>query len=234
MGGIVEGSQRSLCGIVALVMKDYYKVLGVEKDATATEIKNAFRRLAKEHHPDHHPGDKKAEARFKEVSEAYGVVGDAAAKEEYDRIVLGSYGTYRVQERPVNPEIYVSQNLEKLYEAGHDDTRGYLLKNIPKLRAEIETVRKLTKEKIGYDAFKPKIVMDHAPEAFAGWISEEMEVRRSKIVHVALFNLLNQGAADRKREESVEKLKRRLENAYEEGRVAGYRDALELFYQRNK
>jgi molecular chaperone DnaJ len=215
-------------------MKDYYKVLGVEKDATATEIKNAFRRLAKENHPDHHPGDKKAEARFKEVSEAYGVIGDAAAKEDYDRIVLGSYGTYRAPQKPVNPEVYVSQNLEKLYEAGHNDTQGYLLRHISKIREEIEVIRRITKEKIGYDAFKPKIVMEHAPKAFAGWISEEMEIRRSKIIHVALFNLLNQGAADRKREHEVEKLKHRLENAYEEGRVAGYRDALELFYQRNK
>jgi len=49
-----------------------------------------------------------------------------------------------------------------------------------------------------------------------------------------LFNLLNQGAADRKREHEVDKLKRRLENAWEDGQVAGYRDALEMFYQRNK
>ena len=73
-----------------------------------------------------------------------------------------------------------------------------------------------------------------APEAFRGWLSEEVEIRRSKIVHVALFNLLNQGAADRKRERDVDRLKLRLDNAYEEGRVAGYRDALEMFYQRNK
>src|SRR2546422_822682 len=91
-----------------------------------------------------------------------------------------------------------------------------------------------SKSKIGYDAFKPKIVEEHAREAFTGWIDEDMIVRRSKIIHVALFNLLNQGAADRKREHEVDKLKRRLENAWEDGQVAGYRDALEMFYQRNK
>ena len=215
-------------------MKDYYKVLGVEKGAPPLEIKNAFRKLAKENHPDHHPGDKKAEARFKEASEAYGVIGDTTAREDYDRLFFGGHPTFGFKEKPVNPEIYVSQNLEKLFEAGHQDIQGYLLKNIPTLRGEIEVIRKITKGKLGYDAFKPKIVMDHAPQAIAGWISEDMEVRRSKIIHVALFNLINQGAADRKREESVEKLKRRLANAYDEGRVAGYRDALELFYQRNK
>jgi curved DNA-binding protein CbpA len=215
-------------------MKDYYHVLGIEKDATIQEIKTAFRRLAKENHPDHHPGDKKAEARFKEVSEAYGVVGDAAAKVDYDRLRFGGHGTYGVKEQPLNPEIFVSQMLEKLYEAGHGDIQGYLLNNIAKLREEIEVVRRLTKEKIGYDAFKPQIVMDHAPEAFAGWIDEGMEVRRSKIIHVALFNLLKQGAADPKREPDVDRLKRRLENAWEDGQKAGYRDALELFYQRNR
>src|SRR5438132_10041006 len=116
-------------------MRDYYKVLGVEKDATAAEIKTAFRKLAKDNHPDHHPGDKKAEARFKEASEAYGVVGDAGPKEEYDRIRFGGHGVYGVKEKPTNPEIYVSQTLDKLYDAGHDDTQGYLLHNIPTLRA---------------------------------------------------------------------------------------------------
>ena len=109
-----------------------------------------------------------------------------------------------------------------------------MLKNITKIREEIEIIRRITKEKLGYDAFKPTIVEEHAPKAFAGWISEEMEIRRSKIVHVALFNLLNQNAVDRKRERDVDRLKLQLEKAYEEGRVAGYRDALEMFYQRNR
>ena len=215
-------------------MKDYYKVLGVEKDASAADIKAAFRKLAKENHPDHHPGDKAAEARFKEASEAYGVVGDAAAKEDYDRIRFASHPLYGIKEKPVNPEIYVSEYLEKLYEGGHQDIQGFLLKNIPKIREELETLRGITKEKIGYDAFKPKIVEERAPEAFRGWLSEDMEIRRSKIVHVALFNLLNQGAVDRKRERDVDRLKQRLEHAYEEGRVAGYRDALDMYYQRNR
>jgi curved DNA-binding protein CbpA len=215
-------------------VRDYYKVLGVEKDATVLEIKTAFRKLAKENHPDHHPGDKKAEARFKEASEAYGVVGDAAAREEYDRIRFGGHGVYGVKQKPINPEIFISQMLDKLYDAGHDDIQGYLLKNISTIKAEIEVVRRLTKEKIGYDAFKPQIVMDHAPDAFAGWINEEMEIRRSKIIHVALFNLLKQGAADPKSEQEVDRLKRRLENVWLEGQKAGYRDALELFYQRNR
>ena len=66
------------------VEKDYYKALGVAKDASAADIKKAYRKLARELHPDKNPGDAKAEARFKEVSEAYGVLSDEPRRREYD------------------------------------------------------------------------------------------------------------------------------------------------------
>ena len=56
--------------------KDYYATLGVAKNATEKEIKQAYRKLARKHHPDVNPGDKAAEARFKEINEAYEVLGD--------------------------------------------------------------------------------------------------------------------------------------------------------------
>ncbi len=64
--------------------KDYYKTLGVSKDATADEIKKAYRSLVKKYHPDKNQGDKKAEDKFKEVSEAYEVLGDAEKRNKYD------------------------------------------------------------------------------------------------------------------------------------------------------
>ena len=64
--------------------KDYYKTLGVEKSATADEIKKAYRTLVKKYHPDKNQGDKKAEDKFKEVSEAYEVLGDAEKRSKYD------------------------------------------------------------------------------------------------------------------------------------------------------
>lgn len=66
--------------------KDYYATLGVAKTATAKEIKQAFRRLARKHHPDVNPGDKGAEAKFKELNEAYEVLGDPVKRKKYDEL----------------------------------------------------------------------------------------------------------------------------------------------------
>jgi DnaJ-class molecular chaperone len=66
--------------------KDYYATLGVAKTATEKEIKQAFRKLARKHHPDVNPGDKAAEARFKEITEANEVLSDPAKRQKYDEL----------------------------------------------------------------------------------------------------------------------------------------------------
>ena len=68
-----------------MVKKDYYKILGVKHDATEQEIKQAYRRLARKHHPDVNPGDKSAETRFKEVNEAYEVLSNKENRKKYDK-----------------------------------------------------------------------------------------------------------------------------------------------------
>src|SRR5437879_1176676 len=66
--------------------KDYYAVLGLQKGATEKEITRAYRKLAKQHHPDANAGNKEAEEKFKDISAAYDVLGDAAKRKEYDEV----------------------------------------------------------------------------------------------------------------------------------------------------
>src|ERR1044072_4948969 len=72
-----------------MAKEDFYKVLGVKKDAKPDEIKKAYRRLARKYHPDVNPGDKAAEDRFKQMSEAFDVLSDPKKRKVYDR--FGQY-----------------------------------------------------------------------------------------------------------------------------------------------
>ncbi len=81
------------------VEKDFYKILSVAKDVSEAELKKVYRKLAKENHPDLHPNDAKAEARFKDISEAYDVLSDKEQRREYDAIrAMG--GGARFQQGP--------------------------------------------------------------------------------------------------------------------------------------
>jgi len=68
------------------IEKDFYKILGVSKDVSDADLKKAYRKLAKDNHPDLHPGDAAAEARFKDISEAFDVLSDKEQRREYDAI----------------------------------------------------------------------------------------------------------------------------------------------------
>ena len=73
--------------------KDFYKVLGVSKDVSDADLKKSYRKLARTHHPDSNQGDAAAEAKFKEISEAYSVLSDAEQRKEYDQIrAMGAGG----------------------------------------------------------------------------------------------------------------------------------------------
>src|SRR5437588_1651114 len=82
--------------------KDYYGILGVKKNASVEEIRKAFRKLARKHHPDVNPNDKKSEERFKEISEANDILSDPKKRKIYDQL-----GFYSDNIDPAAAEAYV-------------------------------------------------------------------------------------------------------------------------------
>uniref|UniRef100_UPI0040579242 DnaJ C-terminal domain-containing protein n=1 Tax=Candidatus Electrothrix sp. TaxID=2170559 RepID=UPI0040579242 len=88
---------------------EYYKILGVDKTATAAEIKKAYRKLAQKYHPDKNPDNKEAEAKFKEISEAYAVLSDEKKRQEYD-----TYGSAGFQQRYSQEDIFRNFDLNDI------------------------------------------------------------------------------------------------------------------------
>ena len=74
-------------------MRDYYEILGVSKSSLSSEIKDAYRKAAMKYHPDRNPGDKEAEAKFKEAAEAYNVLSDNE-KKSFNSDFCGNYNWY--------------------------------------------------------------------------------------------------------------------------------------------
>src|SRR6202046_2570570 len=89
---------------MATQTKDYYATLGVKKTATPEEIRKAFRKAARKYHPDVNPGDKKAEEKFKEISEANDILSDEKKRKVYDQL-----GFYSDQIDPATAEAYARQ-----------------------------------------------------------------------------------------------------------------------------
>src|SRR5579875_2405182 len=104
--------------------RDYYEVLGVPRNASEADIKKAYRKLARQYHPDRNPGDKQAEARFKEVQQAYEVLSDKAKRAQYDRFGFagpgfGGQGPFRAEGGPSNFEFqgFNPEDLENIFSA---------------------------------------------------------------------------------------------------------------------
>jgi len=87
--------------VTIMAKKDYYAVLGIKRDASQQDIKKAYRQLARKHHPDVNPGDKSAEARFKEINEAYEILSDREKRQKYDKYGdQWQYAEQFAQQRP--------------------------------------------------------------------------------------------------------------------------------------
>ena len=90
--------------------QDYYKTLGVDRKASAEDIKKAYRKLAVKYHPDHNPEDRKAEDKFKEISEAYAVLSDVEKRQQYDQFGHNGFRQQYSQE-----DIFRNFNMEDIF-----------------------------------------------------------------------------------------------------------------------
>jgi curved DNA-binding protein len=108
-----EQSVRRSCtsgGSLRVPQEDYYEMLGLTQNASEDEIKRAYRKFALKYHPDHHPDDSESEKKFKEIGEAYAVLGDPEKRKEYDR-----FGHTGFKRRYTTEDIFSNRNFEELF-----------------------------------------------------------------------------------------------------------------------
>lgn len=207
---------------------DYYRVLGVSREASDDEIKKAYRKLVFEHHPDRNPDSKDAEAKIREINAAYEIVGDAEKRRSYDRLFWGD----EPRAESVDPGVILDEMEKKLFDEGRKELFAILMKDVKRVKAELKIIRERTVAEQGYDSFLEKVVAARASEIMDEFVTEEMEGRRHRLVEVATDMMVSQGVAKRGDEGGIRTLRNRLEAAFRKGRVHGVASALELFYER--
>lgn len=207
---------------------DYYRVLGVSREASDDEIKKAYRKLVFQHHPDRNPDSKDAEAKIREINTAYEIVGDAEKRRSYDRLFWGD----EPRADTVDPGVILDEMEEKLFDEGRKELFAILMKDVKRVKAELNIIRERTVAEQGYDSFLEKIVAARASEIMDDFVTEEMQGRKQRLVEVATEMMVSQGVAKRGDEGGVRSLRNRLETALRMGRIHGVASALELFYER--
>ena len=208
---------------------DFYRMLGVSRDASDDAIKKAYRKLVFQHHPDRHPESTQAEAKIRELNAAYEIIGDPEKRRNYDRL---NWGDETTRDEAIDPAVILDEMELKLFDEGRKEVFAVLMKDVKRIKAELAVIRERTVADQGYDTFKEAIIRERALEAMEELVTVEMEGRKQRLVEVATEMLLSQGVANRGDEGGVRSLRGQLEDVFRKGRIKGFASALELFYER--
>lgn len=207
---------------------DFYRVLGVSREASNDVIKKAYRKLVFEHHPDRNPNSKEAEDKIREINAAYEIVGDPESRRNYDRLNWGDDFAPDV----VDVSIILEEMEKKLFDEGRKELFAVLIKDVTRIKSELAIIRERTVKDQGYDSFKEEIIHARAAEVMPELVTDEMDGRKKRLVEVATQMMVSQGVVGRNDEGGIRSLRNRLDEQCRKGRVHGFASALELFYER--
>ena len=208
---------------------DFYRVLGVSRDASDDAIKKAYRKLVFQHHPDLNPDSAQAEPKIREINAAYEVVGDPDKRRTYDRL---NWGDETDRDEAADPARILDEMEQKLFDEGRKEVFAVLMKDVKRIKAELAVIRERTVADQGYDTFKEEVIRERASEVMEELVTAEMEGRKQRLVEVATEMLLSQGVVKRGDEGGVRSLRGGLDEVFRKGRLKGFVAALELFYER--
>ena len=208
---------------------DFYRALGVSRDASDEAIKKAYRKLAFQHHPDRNPESAHAEPKIREINAAYEVIGDPEKRRTYDRL---NWGEEAARDEAADPAVIRDEMEKKLFDEGRKEVFAILMKDVKRIKSELGVIRERTVADQGYDTFKEAIIQERASEVMEELVTAEMEGRKKRLVEVATEMLLSQGVVKRDDEGGVRSLRGQLEDVFRKGRAKGFAAALELFYER--
>ncbi|TKB57827.1 MAG: hypothetical protein E8D49_12565 [Nitrospira sp.] len=208
---------------------DFYRVLGVSRDASDDAIKKAYRKLVFQHHPDRNPDSAHAESKIRELNAAYEVIGESEKRRTYDRL---NWGEEAARDEAADPAVILDEMEKKLFDEGRKEVFAILMKDVKRIKAELAVIRERTVADQGYDTFKESIIQERASEVMEELVTAEMEGRKKRLLEVATEMLLSQDVVKRDDTGGVRSLQAQLEDVFRKGRAKGFAAALELFYER--
>lgn len=213
---------------VLMARLDYYEVLGLARGASDDEIKKAYRKLVFQHHPDRNPDSTEAEAKIREINAAYEIIGDAEKRQTYERLRWG----YEPRDAAPDPAVILESMEQKLFEEGHRDVFQVLVKDIKRAKFELAVIRQRVVELQGYDTLSESVVRQRAAEVMHEFVTPEMEMRKKRLLDVAVQMMISQKVAKEDDHKRVREVRDRLQEVFQRGRHSGFGSALEMYYQR--